>query len=107
VIFGPITDRERLGWQRRAVRVLAGLLELAARDGLPVVAWAVSKAGAGLAARCYSRTDFDTWCAVLDAPPWPEQTSGATTYLHAVARDYDGLVDVAVLADLLAPDEPQ
>lgn len=79
MIVDPITDRERLGWQRRAVRVLAGPLERAQRDGLPVAAWAVLDAGAGVAARCYSRTAF--------------------------AKDFDGLVDVAVLADLLAPEE--
>jgi hypothetical protein len=110
--FGPITDREQLGWQRRTVRVLDGLLEQASRDGLPVVAWSVSHAGVVLVARCFAhdpaqrRADFDAWCAVLGALRWPERTSGATTHLHAVANDYDGLVDVAVLADLFAKDEP-
>jgi hypothetical protein len=113
MIFGPITGREQLGWQRRAVRVLARLLERAGRDGLPVVAWSVSDAGAVLVARCFAhdpgrrRADFDAWCAVLDARRWPERTAGATTHLHAVATDYDGLVDVVVLADLVAEDEPR
>src|SRR6266536_3365263 len=102
----PITDRERLIWQRRAVRVLAGLLERAHRDGLPVVGWSVAHAGAALVARCFAhdpaqrRADFNAWCSVLGAIPWPERTSGSTAHLHAVARDYDGLVDVAVMADL-------
>jgi hypothetical protein len=112
VSFGPITDREQLGWQRRAVRVLAQLLEQASRDGLPPVGWSVSDAGAVLVARCFAhdpgqrRADFDAWCGVLNADRWPEQTTGATTHLHAVATDYDGLVDVAVVADLFAEDEP-
>jgi hypothetical protein len=110
--FGPITDREQLGWQRRTVRVLASLLAQAQRDGLPVVAWSVSDAGAVLVARCFAhdpgrrRADFDAWCLALDAHRWPERTSAATSHLHAVATDYDGLVDVAVLADLFAKDEP-
>jgi hypothetical protein len=110
--FGPITQREQLGWQRRAVRVLAQLLEQASRDGLPPVSWSVSHAGAVLVARCLAhnpaqrRANFDAWCAVLNARRWPEQTTAATTHLHAVATDYDGLVDVAVVADLFAEDEP-
>jgi hypothetical protein len=112
VSFGPITQREQLGWQRRAVRVLAGLLERAQRDGLPPVGWSVSHAGAVLVARCFAhdpaqrREDFDAWCAALDARRWSEHTSGSTTHLHAVAKDYDGLVDVAVLTDLFTEDEP-
>ena len=104
--FGPITDRERLGWQRRAVRVLAELLECAQTNELPVVAWSVSHAGAALVARCFAhppaqrRADFDAWCSALGASRWPERTSGLTTHLYAVAKNYDGLVDVAVLADL-------
>ena len=35
--FSPITDREQLGWQRRAAGVLAGLLERAHRDRLPEI----------------------------------------------------------------------
>jgi hypothetical protein len=111
--FGPVTDREQLGWQRRTVRVLDGLLEQAGRDGLPPVAWQVSDAGAVLVARCFAhdpaqrRGDFDAWCQALDTHRWPQRTSGATTHLHAVAKDYDGLVDVAVLADLFAEDEPR
>jgi hypothetical protein len=102
----PITDRERLAWQRRAVRVLSALLGRAQDNRLPVVGWSVAHAGAALVARCFAhdpaqrRADFNAWCSVLGAIPWPERTSGSTTHLHAVARDYDGLVDVAVMADL-------
>ncbi len=103
----PITDRERLIWQRRAVRVLADLLEHAHRDSLPVVGWTVAHAGAALVARCFAhdpasrRSEFNAWCQALDATVWPEHTSGSTTYLHAIAEHYDGLVTVTVLADLV------
>src|SRR6266487_3605748 len=51
--LGPITDLERLDWQRRAVRVLAELLEHAQASALPVVSWQVASAGAGLVAQCF------------------------------------------------------
>jgi hypothetical protein len=35
-MFGEVTDRERLGWQPRAARVLVELLDRAAKEGLPV-----------------------------------------------------------------------
>jgi hypothetical protein len=104
----PITDRERLIWQRRAVRVLTGLLERAQGDGLPVIGWTVAHAGAALVARCFThdpsqrRGEFDAWCQALGANVWPERTSGSTTHLHAVARHYDGLVTITILADLVA-----
>jgi hypothetical protein len=104
--MGPITDAERLGWQRRAVRVLTELLARAQRDGLPVMRWTVQPL-AGLVASVDSkgaaqrRADWDAWRRVLGARPWPEHTSsGGTTYLHAVAEHIDGLVTVAVLAEL-------
>jgi hypothetical protein len=103
----PITDRERLIWQRRAVRVLAGLLEHAHHDSLPVVGWTVAHAGAALVARCFAhdparrRSEFNAWCVALGATVWPERASGSTTHLHAIAEHYDGLVTVTVLADLV------
>jgi len=105
-LFGPVTERQQLGWQRRSVRVLAGLLERAQREGLPVVGWSVAHAGTGLVAHCFAhdptrrRADFNAWCAALGATPWPERTSGSTTYLHAVAKPYQELAYVAVVADL-------
>ncbi|HEY5988771.1 MAG TPA: hypothetical protein VIV12_20685 [Streptosporangiaceae bacterium] len=104
--LGPISDREQLGWQRRAVRVLTQLLQRAQRDRLPVVQWSVAYAGAGLVARCLRgeaarrRADFDAWCSVLGATERRARRQGSTTHLSAVARHYDGLVSVALLADL-------
>lgn len=110
-LFGPITEREQLGWQRRSARVLAGLLERALREGLPVVGWSVAHAGTGLVAHCFAhdptrrRADFDAWCQALGATPWPERTSGSTTHLHAVAKSYQELAYVAVVADLFEDEE--
>ncbi len=105
-LLGPVTGREQLGWQRRSVRVLADLLERAQREGLPVVGWSVAHAGTGLVAHCFEhdptrcRADFNAWCAALGAIPWPERTSRSTTHLHAVAKPYQDVAFVAVVADL-------
>jgi hypothetical protein len=105
-LFGPVTEREQLGWQRRSVRVLAELLERALREGLPVVGWSVANAGTGLVARCFAndparrRADFDAWCQALGATPWPERTSGSVKHLHAVAKPCGDVAYVAVMADL-------
>ena len=93
------------------MRVLAELLEHAQASGLPVVAWQVASAGAGLVAQCFGRgaaqcrADFDAWCAALSATRWQERTTGSTTHLHAVADHYDGLVTVTMAADLLDVDD--
>lgn len=107
------TSRERPGWQIRTTRVLADLLALALRDGLPRIAWTVGDVGANLAGRCYGRTgtdrrrQFEAWCAAVGATPKKEFTGfGGVTYLRAVAARYDGLVDVIVLADIF-PDEAE
>jgi hypothetical protein len=83
------TSRERLGWQIRAARVLADLLALALRDGLPRIAWTVGDVGANLAGRCYGRIgadrrrQFQAWCTAVGATPKPELTGfGGVTYLR-------------------------
>ena len=65
-----ITDAERSGWQRRAARELAAILD-AHRD-LPVIAWIVGPAGSvltgqinGLAPAVQVRGTFDAWRAAL------------------------------------------
>jgi hypothetical protein len=110
-MFGPVTTAERTGWQRRAVRVLAALLEHAQTAGYPPVHWTINTTG-GLTCRPLDtrvverRAAFEIWRAYLDAEPWPEHTrSGGIVHLHAVARTVHGeRVAVAVVADLI-PDE--
>ena len=101
-----------MGRQLRTARVLADLLTQAVRDGLPPVAWTVRHAGAILVGHCYGRTgadrryEFQTWCATVGATPGPRvTTAGGTIHLRAVAPDYDGLVDIILLADVYGDDE--
>jgi DNA repair photolyase len=51
------------------------------------------------------RADWEAWRAALGAEAWPEHRSGIRTHLHAVAKDVDGLLDVAVIADLIEDEE--
>ncbi len=108
-----MTDtRGQTGWQLRAARVLSELLQRAIREYLPPVSWTVGNAGAVLVARCHGRrgmdprAEWEAWRAVLGAQPWPERTNGGgVVHLHAVAKDFDGLVDVAVIADVFPEDD--
>jgi hypothetical protein len=102
-LIGQASNRERIRWQRRSVRVLDGLLERAQRDGLPAVGWRVAHVGTGLVADCFAndsaqqRADFEAWCAALGPTARPERTSeSGVTHLRAVAKDYEGLEFVIV-----------
>jgi hypothetical protein len=112
-LFGPVTNREQLGWQRRSVRVLDALLERAQHEGLPVMGWSVAHAGTGLVGHCFAhdsaqqRAAFDAWCAALNATRWAERTSGSTTHLHAVAKPYQDVAYVALMADLCNDQDEQ
>jgi hypothetical protein len=87
-----IIHAERAGWQRRAARELAAILDTH-RD-LPIITWTVGPAGAtltgqinGLAAAEQVRARFDAWRIVLmlgehtKTPPGP-----GVAYLRAVTR---------------------
>lgn len=60
-LLAEITDRicnaEQIRWQRQAAALLGKLLELAARDGLPPVAWTVQTAGASVTGEVLSHPD--------------------------------------------------
>jgi hypothetical protein len=62
----------QLTWQKRAVRVLADLLDLQARDILPVLSWYVGDAGAVLTGRSYAvpstrrRDAITAWADALE-----------------------------------------
>jgi hypothetical protein len=108
---GEITNRERINWQLRTTRVLGDLLTLAGRDGLPPIAWTVGNAGANLVGRCLDTAAarriaaFEAWTAAIGAVCRPEFVDAAgVTCLRAVAKDYDGFVDVVVMADVWLDD---
>jgi hypothetical protein len=67
----PSGFREQMAWQLRAARVLTGLLEHGAREGLPVLEWTISHAGAQITGRCYTqpgaarRAALAAWAAAL------------------------------------------
>jgi hypothetical protein len=103
VTLFELTDAERSGWQRRAARELAAILD-AHRD-LPVIAWIVGPAGSvltgqinGLAPAVQVRGTFDAWRAALRLGERRETVcgGGGVVYLRAVA--YRNQVHVAVTA---------
>lgn len=103
---------EQSRWQQQAVRVLAGLLERAGREGLPPISWTVSSAGAQLVGRCdefdavRQRAAFEAWRRALGAPARPERTDGfGMTRLAALRERFDGLVGVVLLAETTTSEE--
>jgi len=104
---GRVSADDRLRWQWRAALVLADLIELASRAGLPPIAWTVGDAGANLTGRCYGRTaaaqrrEFDAGTAALGAIPQPVVGDpGDVWLLRSVREHVDGLVTVVVLAEM-------
>jgi len=87
-----IEDAERIRWQRDAVTVLAKLLELAAKRGLPVISWTVASAGAGLLGRCLAypagqrREDFAAWREALGEPDTAREDTTGSGDVRLVAR---------------------
>jgi hypothetical protein len=126
----PIRDAEQLRWQRDAVAVLGKLLELAARRGLPVIAWRLAPAGAQLAGECHCypvaarRAEFAAWRDALGEPDKEYEhtsSSGGAVRLTAVwdrggsagkglrplLSDRDGYqrASVVLVADIYAADD--
>ena len=109
-LFGPVTDSERRGWQRRDALALVDLLADAHKADLPPIVWQVGATG-GLLGRCLTadpsarRAEFEAWAAFL-APVsrWPEHTHAGRTHLHATRERTGAGVEVVVIADLY--DEP-
>jgi len=51
---GPPGSGEQMARQLLAARLLTGLLERGAREGLPALEWTISHAGAQVTGRCYA-----------------------------------------------------
>jgi hypothetical protein len=60
-------DAGQIAWQRRAVAALGKILERAAAEGLPPIAWTVATAGIEMRGECLAhppdarRDDFTSW----------------------------------------------
>ncbi|MGW4475952.1 hypothetical protein ACWENQ_40320 [Nonomuraea sp. NPDC004354] len=95
--------------QRRAYELLGVLLERAAREDLPVIAWTVASAQSEpiLAGHCEAvdpiqrQDDFEAWRSALGAEAWPngiKQDYGIR--LHASAVDQATGVTVTLAAEV-------
>ena len=104
---GPRTDA--LGRQRQAVTALAGLLDRARAEGLPVMDWEVPPSLSLVARPRHDadpgvvRADWARWCDALGAPG-REATVGAVTFLSALAEVPvpEGRLLVAVMTEVTA-----
>ena len=87
----PITDAERIRWQRDATARLGKLLELAAKRGLPAISWTVADAGARLVGHCYRypaetrRADFAAWREALGEPDTEREATTDSGIVRLVA----------------------
>jgi len=90
-VTGPRTDTDALGRQRQAVTALAGLLDRARAEGLPVMDWEVPPSLSLVARPRHDddpgvvRADWRRWCDALGAPG-REATVGAVTFLSGLAE---------------------
>ena len=102
----PPSGRQRAEGQRQAARLLVDLLDIAARAGLPALSWIVGSAGTLLVGRCPGigadgRAEYTAWTTHLRATVSPELPGAfGRTALHSIAHRYDGLVSVALVADV-------
>ena len=95
VTGGWITRADRERWQRDAVRELAVIL--GGCDGLPLIAWTVGTAGAGLTgqvAGAGGRAAFTAWQRALAMDDVAETAVSGGTWLRA--RTWRGGVRVTV-----------
>lgn len=126
--MSDVTTAEQIAWQRRSAILLGRLLELAARESLPPIAWTVQTAGAALAGqvRTYPasecRAHFGAWKSAIAAASGQhpdhdsEHESGGTTRLLAgwermpvtlAGRALPPRVHVTLSAAISAPYDPE
>jgi hypothetical protein len=100
---------EQTAWQRRAVRVLADLLEQAARENLPVLGWSVGSAGIILTGRSFAepgparRDCLAAWAAALGIELREHRFSSGTTVITGTAGQRDsrhGFCTIVLTADI-------
>ncbi|WP_117209447.1 hypothetical protein [Allorhizocola rhizosphaerae] len=104
MLFGPITDKERLIWQRQAVKVLADFIGEAVRAELPLVHWQTG-CGRMLVGTCREgdaesrRAAFLAWTRFLGIAEVTEVTRCGVTHLRGSTDDFRGC-RIVVTADL-------
>jgi hypothetical protein len=100
---------EQTAWQRRAVRVLADLLEQAARENLPVLGWSVGSAGVNLVGRTWAqpgtarREALTAWGRALGIPLAEHQFDSGTSVITGSAKQRDtrhGFCTIILTADI-------
>ena len=99
--------REQMAGQLRAARVLTGLLERGAREGLPMLEWTISHAGAQVTGRCYAqpgaarRAALAAWAAALGIRLGEEyhQDSRMITITGTAKRE-QGFATITVTGDI-------
>ena len=105
---------EQIAWQRQAVRVLTGLLEVAARDRLPVLHWGVGPAGVNLVGRSLAtpnaarREAVTAWAKALGVTLHEhEHGSGHTAIMGTVKQKGTpwGWCTVTLAADIYDDDD--
>jgi hypothetical protein len=105
---------EQIARQRRGAALLVKMLDRAAAEGLPPVAWTIASGGAGLAGRCEAcqmaqrRVEFSAWRLAVDT--WAGKradarrkhadSSGSTRLIDQWDR-FEG-VTVTLVADIWA-----
>ena len=111
----PSSRAERLAWQRQAAALLGKMLERAAAEGLPPIAWTVRES-ATLAGHCRAagrderRQEFTAWRDAMSR--WAGQTADderhtdslGTVRLWAQWERYER-VHVTIAAEIHAEDE--
>ena len=99
---------EQVRWQRQACRVLAGLLEMAARDNLPVLGWSVGSAGVNLVGRSVAhpqparRDAIAAWAKALGIETG-EHRGSASAVITGSSRQMDtpwGWCTISLTADI-------
>jgi hypothetical protein len=108
-VTAPITNGERVAWQRRAAAALVEILD--ANKDLPVIAWTVANAGSALVGRISvlvpaveMKTVFDAWRRALVLGERIE-TPGRAGSMSLRASAVRGAVRVVITATVVADDD--
>jgi hypothetical protein len=110
--IADFTNAEELSVQIRANAILGRILRRALADGLPShVVWTIGDGGHSITGRCYSvdpgrrLADWERWRTAIGGSTTVDEVVGGERRLAATNERYDGVVLVAVVADVFFGDE--